>query len=300
MGRCSHECHRWSAEPAKQIRFLNLSLTIIHDIQQCTSFLTEKGEGAADGAFAGAGTSKFAGGHSRGRRARKREPSDPLAPAPFRQGGLKATPPTEQKEISPAGCRKAGAVTVRRAGAASADLPKPLRWQHWAGSILPAWRAELERWPRGRILAAVLSVDATGRADLVLRVEEDGQVVLTAARERAKGLRDPSAAMAWGTRAVRDMAGAMSGGECGERLATGRLKRENAGMERSSRAAAPAASEPGSGTPPAAAAALRLSIMPYLLKMGHETGPQNGHNGTTAHGPKSALSTIYDIHCIYL
>ncbi len=142
------------------------------------------------------GPAGLAGGASPCARAPTKEPFDPLAPAFFGQGGRKACPhPTAQD----GGCAGEGAGI---AGGVTAPLARPpavraLAWRPWGGSIIPAWRAEVGQLGFTGAVFALLGLSLQGRADLVLRVEDGGEVVLVLGSERARGLKDPQSAQRW-------------------------------------------------------------------------------------------------------
>jgi len=50
-------------------------------------------------------------------------------------------------------------------------------WSPWGGSLVPAVRAVAAKYPGGRELVAILSVTTRGRADLVLRIEQEGELL---------------------------------------------------------------------------------------------------------------------------
>ena len=179
----------------------------IHDIYRNRGYVTEtagivsrygekfeaaeaQGQGVTEG-----GTSVVAGRLEVGSRGRRPEPYEPLAPTPLRQGGRKACHFSERANDH------AGAKTAR-AGAVPALLArapaKPaLAWERWAGSVVPAWRVELEAVGFCGVVVALLSHNAQGRAELVLRVEDKGDVVLVLGSARRQRVADLAQAQAW-------------------------------------------------------------------------------------------------------
>ena len=85
------------------------------------------------------------------------------------------------------------------------DRFHPDSWQPWEGSILPAWRADLGQFGEveGRTLAAILSVESGGRAQVTLRAEDGAGVLGVVFSARQRGLKNPQAAKAWGEQTLR-------------------------------------------------------------------------------------------------
>ena len=128
-------------------------------------------------------------------RGRKPAPFDPLAPTSFRQGGRKACHLVERDCAPIERVAQAGAVT---ATLARSPAKPALAWEPWAGSIIPAWRAEMERVGREGVAVAILSLSASGRAELVVRVDAGEQVVLVLGSERTTRIKDAARAQVWG------------------------------------------------------------------------------------------------------
>lgn len=79
-----------------------------------------------------------------------------------------------------------------------------LRWEAWDGApTVTAWRAEVDTFARSRTLAAVVVLNARGRASLVVRIESLGAVEACVHEAEARKVRTPEDARNWAETAVK-------------------------------------------------------------------------------------------------
>jgi len=88
-----------------------------------------------------------------------------------------------------------------------AALPHPalsttLLWLPWERSIVPAWRAMIQRWMADRELCAVLTLNSGGRARVVLRIESGPSVECALWSQDGRGIKDGRQAQQWAQEAI--------------------------------------------------------------------------------------------------
>ena len=273
----------------------------IYDTQRNASYPTETGIFSSYGTEFGParpsgqgvgkdGTNGVAGGRNVGSRGRKPAPFDPLAPSFFRQGGRKASPSGERACRGAERLAHAGAVTALPARAPAKPAPA-LSWAPWAGSIIPAWRAEVESVGFCGVVAALLSLSAQGRAELVLRVEDKGEVVLVLGSQRTRGIKDAASAQRWAEGIVAVQMGDLNARSAGK-LASGAAEGDNAPVGQSAASlevcdvapdgagvvvAAAGSRSRAKGRRPAAPAAGRGGRGPVTLSLNGNKVPHSGN-----------------------
>ncbi len=100
----------------------------------------------------------------------------------------------------------------RKTDEAADAPPTTLGWNAWEGSIVPAWRAVVASVSENREVAAVLVLNAGGRVNLAVRIEEAGTVVAVVESIQTNGLGDPESAKSWASGLVFGWWRSQSGG----------------------------------------------------------------------------------------
>lgn len=77
------------------------------------------------------------------------------------------------------------------------ELRAPIPWEAWKGSIVPAVRGCVVDYGAKRALWAILALNGRGRVELVLRIEEDGELWSVMADWRRERVKDLAAAQVW-------------------------------------------------------------------------------------------------------
>lgn len=93
---------------------------------------------------------------------------------------------------------------VRETSPAKPDfLGAALRWRRWSRSVVPAWRAVVERWGVDRELCAVFNLEGKSAVRLVLRIEDGAQVVSVIWKGTQRGITTAREAQQWAENALR-------------------------------------------------------------------------------------------------